>query len=420
MNRFAAPRMTADSSARRALMLALLVVIAVGTAACGSSGSTGGGGGLGLPDGNGAGVDTATTGGDTAGTSGGDGATAGDSAGGGDAEATVCVALGKGECDSASECGSEQYCDPCSRTCETPRGLCEPCNADVQCEKADVGSTCIPYATGGTFCGRACLGDAGCAKGYACKDVGAKEMQCVPKSGSCGPVAGGCKVDADCPYTTICNADYASCTKGCSDDTECPQGKVCALFRCVAPCTGDDVCKALAAEAVCQDARCKIPGGCLGVPDCPEKATYCDNATHKCKNGCLADADCKEFGMKCQANGCVAKGCLENWECSFGEVCDPSTGKCSKAEGPFCGKCDAQDDKATACGGDPNKCFSFQDKDGNKVGDFCGLACSTAASGPCPQGYGCQELKDDQGASQGKYCLRECWKEPFKDPATQP
>lgn len=407
----------ARSYAGTARLLGALVVALLAVAGCSNGTSSGGGGnGIGLPDGTGGGggggSDT-TTGGDTA--TGSDGVSA-DGAGGKSIEAQECVAEGKGECDAASECGSEQYCDPCERKCKTPRKLCEPCQSNAQCEKADLGSACIPYLSGGTFCGLVCLSDAGCPKGYACKGApGAKELQCVPKVGSCGPVAGACKTDADCPFTTICNPDYGTCLKGCGADEECPGSKVCALFRCVDPCTTDAECKQLSAEAVCDGDRCKIPGGCLGPADCPEKATYCDPGTHKCQPGCKTDFDCKEFGKKCENNACLDKGCKENWECSFGEVCVPETGKCKAAEGPYCGTCDAQDENVTACGGKPNKCFSFQDEDGNKVGDFCGLVCSTAASGPCPQGYNCQDIKDQDGNSQGQFCLRQCWVSPFPD-----
>ncbi len=401
-------------------VLALLAAVWVGCAACSSpapapsGGSGDGGGGLPLGDGGAAGGDSGQTGNGDGGNATGDSA-----AGKGDIAATVCVAPGKGACDAASECGSEQYCDPCSHTCETPRQVCDPCTSDAQCDLAEQGSVCLPYKSGGTFCGRVCLGDAGCPKGFRCVNVGAKDQQCVPKTGSCGPLSGGCKTDADCPFGSICNAEYAQCKKGCGEDTECPTGKICTLFRCNPPCESDTPCQALAAEAKCEAGRCKIPGGCLGFADCVEKATYCDAVSHKCQKGCKLDADCKEFGVKCQAGSCVAKGCLENWECAFGEVCDPAAGKCKAAEGPYCAPCDAKDDKATACGGAPHKCFSFQDQDGNKVGDFCGLACSDAASGPCPQGYGCQELKDQDGKSTGKFCMRECWKKPFES-GTQP
>ncbi|MCO4760653.1 MAG: hypothetical protein KC502_04070 [Myxococcales bacterium] len=342
----------------------------------------------------------------------GDGTTGGD----GSIAAQECLAPGKGDCDDNSECGSDFYCDPCTRKCLTPRKACEPCSVSSQCANAELGSACLPFLSGGTHCGAACLGDAGCPQGYACKTIkGVTAKQCVPKSGDCAPAAGQCKKDSDCPYTTICNAEYGQCLKGCTNDKNCPGGKVCSLFRCVAPCADDAACVKLSAEAKCVDKHCKIPGGCLAANECPEKETYCDLNDHKCKPGCLTDFDCKEFGKKCEASKCIEKGCKENWECGFGQVCKPATGKCEKAKGPYCGKCDAQDDKATACGGAPHKCLSFQDENKKKVGDFCLLACGSDPAGPCPQGYQCQDLKDQDGKSQGKVCVRQCWIDPFEE-----
>ena len=412
-----------------------LAVVAL--CACSES-NAGGGGGVSLPDG----AASSSSGGSSGASSGGasssssssssssgassggaaDGGTTGGDAGassGGSVEAKKCVAYGKGDCDENSECNSEQYCDPCLRKCLTPLKPCDPCTADIQCAKAEHGSACLPYASGGTYCGQACQTDVGCPKGFACKTVpglsAPQDKQCVPKKGGCGKSAGGCETDADCPFTKICNAELGVCIKGCGSNEECPTGKVCSLFRCTEPCGTDADCAKLASEAKCDGKICKIPGGCLGPPDCPEKATYCDMAEHKCKPGCKVDADCKETAKKCEVGNCVDKGCTANWECSFEQVCDLASGKCKKAEGKFCAKCDAQDKAAAACGGEPHKCFSFQDKDGKKVGDYCAITCSNAQTGPCPQGYQCQEVPDQDGKPIGKFCMRQCWTSPFPD-----
>ncbi len=405
---------------RAFLSVALTTTAAIAAALCFTSCAdkpTASGSGLGLPtaDAVGGGSDTTAT--DTSGAPASD-ATPNSDAQGADAPiaAEECVAPGKGECDANSECGSDYYCDLCKRACLKPRQTCEPCITNGQCAKSDLGSACLPFKSGGTHCGLACLGDAGCPPSYACQTVnGVAAKQCVPKSGDCAPAAGQCKSDADCPYTTVCNADYGKCLKGCGGDKECPTGKVCSLFRCVEPCAGDAGCATLSAEAKCIDKHCTIPGGCLGPTECPEKQTHCDMAEHKCKPGCKTDFDCKEFGKKCDAGACIAKGCTENWECAFGQVCKPATGKCEKAVGPFCAKCDAKDEKVTACGGTPHKCLSFKDENDKEVGDFCLLACGTDPAGPCPQGYQCQDLKDQDGKSQGKVCVRQCWIDPFDD-----
>ncbi len=345
--------------------------------------------------------------------------------GGASVAATQCVALGKGECDEASECGSGQYCDPCLRKCQPERDVCEPCDADVQCKNALVdgkpGSICLAYASGGSFCGRACLSAAGCPQGYTCETLpGIAAMQCVPKTKSCGKAAGACTSDADCPFTTVCKPEWGVCAKGCSDDSVCAAGKVCSLGHCTEPCAVDADCAKISPEAKCTDKKCKIAGGCLASEECAAKETHCDPATHKCAPGCKTDFDCKDFAFKCQASKCVPNGCTKNWECPYYHVCDPASGQCKKAEGLYCAKCDATDKDAKACGGKPNACFQFQDAQGQNKGDFCAIACGNDPGGPCPQGWQCKDIKDDKGGSQGKVCVRPCYTVPVQSGGAPP
>ena len=394
----------------RKLIIISLLITALAFA-CGGDKGSGEGGGLSLPGQ----TDTSGSSATDAGSSNSDATTSPD-AGTKPVEAVNCLQPGAGECDENSECGSDFYCDTCLRKCLTPRKVCEPCTLNGQCDLADQGSLCLPYASGGTYCGRACIGDAGCPKGYSCKAVeGSDVKQCLPKAGDCAPASGACKTDADCPFTTICAADYGQCLKGCSGDNECPSGKVCSLFRCVDPCSSDADCVSQSAEAKCVDKRCVIPGGCIGPADCVEKATFCDEEDNKCKPGCKTDFDCKEFGKKCEAGTCVTKGCVENWECAFGQVCNPGTGKCVVPPEPYCGACDAQDQEVKACGGKPAFCVGLKDENDKEVGDFCFLPCKSDPAGPCPQGYQCQDIKDQNGASQGTYCVRQCWVNPVNE-----
>lgn len=413
---------------RRVFALWPLLISLIGVGACSDADSGTPAAGVGLPDSasSGASSSGASSGASSSGagdagassSSGADGSGDGASSGG-VIEAEKCLAKGKGDCDENSECSSDLYCDPCKRKCLTPRKVCEPCTTDAQCDKAESGSACMTFKSGGTFCGGACYEDVGCPPTHKCAEIpgltGLQKKQCVPKTGSCAEGSGACKKDTDCPYTMICNADYGTCIKGCGADAECPSAKVCSLFRCSDPCTADAECTKLAPEAKCVAKKCTIPGGCLGPADCPEKETFCDGEAHKCKPGCVVDSDCKDFAKKCSSGKCEAKGCTANWECAFEEVCDITAGKCVKAEGKFCAKCDAQDEKAVACDGAPHKCFAFQDKDGNKLGDFCAIACSDAKVGPCPQGYQCQEVPDQDGNPIGNFCLRQCWQSPFPD-----
>lgn len=382
--------------------------------ACSEPATTPAGGGL--PDAA-AGPDTSTSGQDVAADAASQDASGQDTSSGGDIQAVVCKALGQGECDTAAECGSGKYCDPCTRECKEERKVCDPCTADVQCKDALVGgepgSVCLPYQTGGSFCGQVCLSTAGCGPGYTCEQVpGVAAKQCVPKTKSCAPGSGQCKLDADCPYQSVCSTEWGVCVKGCTTDQACVAGTVCSLGHCVEPCAGDADCAGLSAEAKCVDKHCKIPGGCLGSDECVQKETHCDLKTHKCVPGCEVDSDCKDFALKCEAAKCVQKGCKANWECAFGMVCDVATAQCKKAEGPYCAPCDPNDEEAKACGGKPNRCFSFKDAKDQDKGSFCGVVCGSDPGGPCPQGWQCQELKDDKGQSQGKYCLRPCYTQP--------
>lgn len=342
-----------------------------------------------------------------------DGLASGDGQGG-DIAAVVCAAPNvMHECDSNDECASGQYCDPCLKTCEKTRNVCDPCSTDAQCGDETNKAICIPYSVGGNFCGRECLGDAGCSKGYSCKKLdGVASMQCVPKSGSCAPGSGACKTDVDCPFQFICNPEYGACVKGCLEDTACGQSttdpKVCSLGHCVPPCTKDADCAPLSPEAKCVESHCKIPGGCLSSLECqPEQ--HCAMATHKCVPGCEIDSDCQDAALSCGAGGkCVEKGCTMNYQCAFGEVCDPATGKCQDPGGLYCAPCDDQDENVTACGGKPALCGKVKDNKDQEFGPFCFIPCSESATGPCPQGYGCQEVKDDKGVVQSKVCFRQC------------
>ncbi len=390
----------------------LTTLVALSALACSQPTPAGPGGGTGLPD---VGLPDAATGDADSGASAGD-VTASEVIGdGGPIQAVQCVAPGQGECDENSECASDLYCDGCLRECKKPRKQCEPCSLDEQCKNAEVGSICMPFEGGGSHCTMVCVGDSGCPKGFACTEFAwLKNKQCMPKTGSCAPKSGLCKNDGQCPYGTICQAEYGKCINGCTSDNACSPPQVCSLFRCTDPCTSDKDCKVKAAAAVCENEHCKIPGGCLGPPECPEKETYCDMEAHLCKPGCKTTFDCKDFSKKCQGGKCVKVGCKENWECAFEQVCVPATGKCKKAEGKFCAPCDPDDENATACGGKPNRCFNFKDEE-EKEHKHCGIVCSSAPEGPCPQGYDCMDLKDQDGKSQGKFCLRQCWNSPYPD-----
>jgi hypothetical protein len=228
-------------------------------------------------------------------------------------------------------------------------------------------------------------------------------------SGSCeSPTL--CTANADCPVGQYCNDDTGQCADGCHDDIGCPAGTVCSALQCQPPC--DDNSNPCDDGFLCDDGgHCKPDGGCFTAADCLLPETYCDEASSTCKDGCLTDFDCKSSKKICQNGACVDKPCPGNFWCAFGQVCDPTSGGCAPAQGPFCDVCDPQGDHEAQCG-PGGKCVGLQDDDGNDLGSFCAPACGPDPANPCPKGYGCTELQDDQGQPIGSVCFRDCSYDP--------
>lgn len=308
----------------------------------------------------------------------------------------VCVdAVSGNACNNDTNCGFDDYCDPCVNVCRPRLALCDACQADAECGAAS--DHCLDYASGGRFCGQAC---GTCPVGYECNTT---LGQCVALSGSCLNVR-ECETPDDCPRGETCSATFI-CVTGCTGDEACPGEQVCSAGACVAPCRDAAECPA---GAQCTDGRCVVPGGCVTSRDCTEFQTYCDTDTQACVPGCQVDLDCGEASLQCEAGTCVPRGCAGNYSCAFDQVCDAGTGLCVPAEGPYCDPCNGDD--VNSCG-DTNACVTFQDDDGNDAGDFCLVACAADPLNACPQGYGCQELDlGDEGIRQ--VCVRQCQRDP--------
>jgi len=332
-----------------------------------------------------------------------------------------CVEAGTKACEEDKNCGGGKYCDPCVGWCFPQGTLCSPCKSEntcnpitgqcmptgTQCEIE--GSHCLDFVSGGSFCGRACLSNAGCPAGFVCEDLSAFGMeysQCIPASSTTCQSLGECEKDTDCEFSFICNQDKA-CVKGCTMDTECPNGTVCSSFRCQPAC--DAVNNPCPEGQECKDGRCMIPGGCVDYFDCPAPETYCNPDTHMCSPGCLNDIDCKSGGKECIDGKCEQKGCNANYWCNFGQVCTLETGECVVPPEPFC-KAGCQKDEE--CGPEPSKCAELQDENGQSLGKFCFPKCYSDPNNKCPQGYQCVQLVDENGASQGEVCARACNKDP--------
>lgn len=331
-----------------------------------------------------------------------------------------CTDAGTKACEEDKNCGSGFYCDPCVGYCYPQGEVCEPCGSENLCNPltgecrprgnqcARDGSRCLDYVSGGSFCGRGCLGDAGCPMGYTCMDLaqfGIPAMQCVPNTGSCNRVR-ECEEDRDCELHHVCNTMH-QCALGCQVDTECPTGKVCISARCKEAC--DPVNNPCAEGLICNDkGKCLPPGGCADAYDCPQPETYCNEEMQMCVAGCLDDRDCKSAAKLCENKVCVRRGCTANFWCSFGEVCTLDSGDCVIPPEPFCEPC-AED---AECGPEPAKCLELQDEEGTSQGKFCFVGCYPDPDNECPQGYQCVELTDQDGASQGEVCARTCYQEP--------
>jgi hypothetical protein len=332
----------------------------------------------------------------------------------------VCEPRDGAPCRTDLQCAVSEYCDACAGACKprvTPCGRCG--DTAAACERPS--DLCLPVGGAGLpHCLRGCAGQPTCdalGPGYTCQDVGGGETACVPTSGECAASA-ACVSDAACPGGEFCN-DAGVCQRGCASDNECPNGDLCDNLRCRPACSDAAPC---AAPGECQaDGHCRVPGGCLSSAECLERETHCDLTTHRCAPGCERDADCLSAADECVDARCRPRGCVANYQCAFGEVCEQASGECRPAGGHHCeSPCDPMDE--AACGGAPNKCLSLQDADGNALGDFCFEACQ-AAPNECPQGYQCVDL-NAQSMSMGMpaeppaepmfLCIRRCDQEPIQ------
>ncbi len=322
-----------------------------------------------------------------------------------------CVVPTGKACTEDRNCGVPNWCNPCTGHCEPQAALCEPCAGEHGC--VDQGA-CLPFASGGNFCGLACVTDVACPAGYHCRTIAHIDLkQCTPDSGRCDAL-GLCQTDGDCPVGEICQDVKKTCGPGCTEDGQCPDAKVCASARCVPPCGGNGDCTA---PAECDAGHCKIPGACEKAADCPAPATYCSRETGQCAPGCLEDADCKDAAKVCADKACVDKGCLHHFECAFGKVCDHASGACVPypADMPYCASCDAAAETNPSCP-EPNLCVQYQDADGKALGDFCLVPCADDPIDRCPSGWGCKKLENPETGDARYMCERPYYLNPVTTP----
>lgn len=322
----------------------------------------------------------------------------------------ACVVPTGNACTEDKNCGIPNWCDTCTGHCAPQGDLCEACADARGCQD---GGACLPYQSGGTYCGRACVTDVGCPTGYGCVAVnGVTQKQCVARSNSCTNLD-VCHGDEDCPSGEICNAQLGQCAPGCTEDIACPQGLVCTAARCQAKCTGNGDC---VAPAECDaSGHCKIPGACEVKADCPTPETYCNKVTGMCADGCLVDNDCGDAAKICENKSCVPKGCEHNYQCQFSHECTQTSGACDPSPDPHCADC--SDTGTYACEGDGELCASIQDENEQPLGDFCLLPCKDDPIDKCPAGYQCNEVEVEEGKTQF-ICWRQCWIDPVGSAAS--
>ncbi len=171
-------------------------------------------------------------------------------------------------------------------------------------------------------------------------------------------------------------------------------------------CRDPSDCTVAAGElAACVQNECKAVD-CLGNADC-DLGSWCDveGGDYACVPGCQTDVDCRA-GESCSEEGtCLAYGCRNtNLDCEIGEVCDPDTRECERADGLHCQFCtgagdwefadqgtlDPCDDEWTghgACGGEGAQCRGFE----QGGAEYCMVPCG--ADDACPRGYTCIDLE---------------------------
>ena len=292
----------------------------------------------------------------------------------------------------------EQYCDTCSQQCVPRLDFCAVCTEDYQC--GDLNDRCLTHDNGGRFCGTFCGTGFPCPRGATCSE---DHGQCIPLSGDCEEET-TCTSDSECSGIQICSP-HSICTDGCLNDDACPDPLVCSAGRCEEPCLSEDDCEG---DQECRDGHCWVPGGCVTSVDCPEQETYCDRTLGICVEGCEVDGDCLTYELMCEEGSCVHRPCRGAYACAFGQICNGDTGYCEDSPDPHCAECDGNDQNSCGSG---NLCASFQDEDGNDLGAFCLLACSSDPLNPCPNGWECEEVETQDGIMN--LCYRACYDDPI-------
>ena len=136
---------------------------------------------------------------------------------------------------------------------------------------------------------------------------------------------------------------------------------------------------------------------CLASTDCA-LGSFCDvEGSYDCVDGCEGDGDCLS-GFSCDDGECARNDCRSTvLDCDFLEVCNVDNGRCERATGVVCSRCDGQyhefDENSTVFDRCDDTFLGHRDCG---TGAVCGNTghclppCETVAD--CPHGFQCSPL----------------------------
>jgi len=359
-----------------------------------------------------------------------------------DGTCQACSAANKASGDASGVCGP-------ARIGSDPGDRC-PKEDSTTCGKSGVcgaGGTCAVYVKGAA-CGSGVVCEGGLAKGRTCDGLGAcvsdtVGASCVP--GVCSTTAGctfTCTTDAECDATGYCQDGTckarAALGRTCTADKQCGSGfcvdGVCCANACKGVCEAcngvgtegtctaaagtpreghgacptagsGDACTAAACDGTTRDA-CKAFAG----PEVTCRKASCADGVETLTTTCDGTGACPKGATKaCAPFGCAgvrcATSCGADTDCSKGNRCDLTTGKCVST-----GACDGDhtivgaDGSKTECA--PFKCDPSGCKSSCTSSDECappalcdGSKCVLFAAGGTDDSGGCASTPRRTGGS---------------------
>ena len=204
-------------------------------------------------------------------------------------------------CSGQASCASGQVC--------TDVGCVKSCVSSDECDRGTVckaGVCAAPTSTPGTK--KECTTKTDCGNGGVGKICVQNTCQ------SCGGASGPCPCggNADCASDQVCSAGACVAKAAvCRYASECDAGQSCVDGKCVKPCADDTAC---GANASCQKGFCQ-----------PKPPT----------TTCTSDAQCSGATPKCLAGKCSAP-CTSDTQCGAGNYCNQGACVVDTRPKPIC------------------------------------------------------------------------------------